>query len=65
MALENRITKSVAKELQGSYVVEEANGPTAEYADSIIEERNIKLIPNIFSNSGGVIVSYFESVQNI
>lgn len=64
-ALENQITKEVAKALKCSYIVEGANGPTAEDADSIIEERNIKLIPDIFSNSGGVIVSYFEWVQNI
>ena len=64
-ALETQITKNVAEKLKCSYIVEGANGPTARDADSVIEERNIKLIPDIFSNSGGVIVSYFEWVQNI
>lgn len=64
-ALENQITKNVAEKLKCRYIVEGANGPTARDADSVIEERNIKLIPDIFSNSGGVIVSYFEWVQNI
>ncbi len=64
-ALENQITKNVATKLKCSYIVEGANGPTARDADSVIEERNIKLVPDIFSNSGGVIVSYFEWVQNI
>ena len=64
-ALENQITKNVAEKLKCRYIVEGANGPTARDADSVIEERNIKLVPDIFSNSGGVIVSYFEWVQNI
>ncbi len=64
-ALENQITKEVAGKLKCCYIVEGANGPTSEEADAVIEERNIKLIPDIFSNSGGVIVSYFEWVQNI
>lgn len=64
-ALENQITKNVAEKLKCRYIVEGANGPTARDADAVIEERNIKLIPDIFSNSGGVIVSYFEWVQNI
>lgn len=64
-ALENQITEEVAGRLQCSYVVEAANGPTTEYADAILEERGIPLVPDIFANSGGVIVSYFEWVQNI
>lgn len=64
-ALENQITEDVAKELRCSYVVEAANGPTTEDADKILEERGITLVPDIFANSGGVIVSYFEWVQNI
>lgn len=64
-ALENQITDEVAKKLNCSYIVEAANGPTTEEADRVLEERNILLIPDIFANSGGVIVSYFEWVQNI
>lgn len=64
-AMENQINEDVARELHCSYIVEAANGPTAEEADSVLEERGITLVPDIFANSGGVIVSYFEWVQNI
>lgn len=64
-ALENQITAENAGQLNCSCIVEAANGPTSEAADAILEERGITLIPDIFANSGGVIVSYFEWVQNI
>lgn len=64
-ALENQITADNAAKLNCSYVVEAANGPTTEEADQILNERGITLLPDIFANSGGVIVSYFEWVQNI
>ena len=64
-ALENQITADNAAKLNCSYVAEAANGPTTEEADQILDERGITLLPDIFANSGGVIVSYFEWVQNI
>ena len=64
-ALENTITEEIAKEVRCKYIVEAANGPTTTEADFILEERGIPVIPDIFANSGGVIVSYFEWVQNI
>lgn len=64
-ALENQITEDNAEKLQCSYVVEAANGPTTREADEILEKRGIPVVPDIFANSGGVIVSYFEWVQNI
>lgn len=64
-ALENQITADNAEKLNCSFIVEAANGPTTEDADAILEKRGITLIPDIFANSGGVIVSYFEWVQNI
>lgn len=64
-ALENQITAENAEKLNCSFIVEAANGPTTEEADAILEKRGITLIPDIFANSGGVIVSYFEWVQNI
>ncbi len=64
-ALEDQITGDIASKLQCSYIVEGANGPTTTAADAIITERGITLVPDIFANSGGVIVSYFEWVQNI
>ncbi|MDN5307621.1 MAG: glutamate dehydrogenase [Eubacteriaceae bacterium] len=64
-ALENQINEDNADRLQCSYIVEGANGPTTVEADKILEEKGITIVPDIFANSGGVIVSYFEWVQNI
>ena len=63
-ALENQITVDVAKELKAKYVVEAANGPTTREADQVLEERDVVVMPDILANAGGVIVSYFEWVQN-
>jgi glutamate dehydrogenase (NAD(P)+) len=46
-------------------VVEGANGPTTPEADAILCDRGIYLVPDILANAGGVIVSYFEWVQNL
>jgi glutamate dehydrogenase (NAD(P)+) len=46
-------------------VVEGANGPTTPDADAIFAEKGIILIPDILANAGGVIVSYFEWVQDL
>lgn len=64
-ALENQINEDIAKKVNCSYIIEAANGPTTKEADEILEERGIIVVPDIFANSGGVIVSYFEWVQNI
>lgn len=64
-ALENQITKDIAQKVKCSYVIEAANGPTSKEADEILEQRGILVVPDIFANSGGVVVSYFEWVQNI
>ncbi len=64
-ALENQIHEGNADKLKCRYIVEGANGPTTYEADRILEERGIKVIPDILANSGGVVVSYFEWVQNI
>lgn len=64
-ALEETITKEVAEKVRCNFIVEAANGPTTAEADEILEARSIPVIPDIFANSGGVIVSYFEWVQNI
>ena len=63
-ALENQITKKTAPNLKVKLVAEGANGPTDIEGDHILQEKNIDLIPDILCNAGGVIVSYFEWLQN-
>ena len=63
-ALENQITKANADKIKAKIVAEGANGPTTPEADEILFRKGVFLIPDILANSGGVIVSYFEQVQN-
>jgi glutamate dehydrogenase (NAD(P)+) len=63
-AMENQITGETAHLLQVRLVAEGANGPTDCDGDQILVERGIDLIPDILCNAGGVIVSYFEWLQN-
>lgn len=64
-ALENQITENNAHKIKAKIVIEAANGPTTPMADKIMERQGIKLVPDILANSGGVLVSYFEWVQNL
>jgi glutamate dehydrogenase (NAD(P)+) len=64
-ALQNQITEPIARKLKAKVIVEGANGPTTADADKILNERGIIAAPDILANAGGVIVSYFEWVQNI
>jgi glutamate dehydrogenase (NAD(P)+) len=63
-ALENQITGETAPLLNVRLVAEGANGPTNPDGDRVLVERNIDLIPDVLCNSGGVVVSYFEWLQN-
>ncbi|CDZ75460.1 NAD-specific glutamate dehydrogenase [Peptoniphilus sp. ING2-D1G] len=63
-ALENVITDEVAEKLNVKLVCEAANGPTTPEGDEALAKRGIPLTPDILTNSGGVLVSYYEWVQN-
>ncbi len=63
-ALENQITESRARTLPARVVIEAANGPTTPEADKILADRGIDVVPDVLANAGGVIVSYFEWLQN-
>ncbi len=63
-ALENSVTASDARCLKGKLVIELANGPLTEEAEAILEEKGVIVVPDILTNAGGVVVSYFEQVQN-
>jgi glutamate dehydrogenase/leucine dehydrogenase len=64
-ALENAITKEIALGVRAEMVVECANGPTTPEADEVLDQNKIMVVPDILANSGGVIVSYLEWVQNL
>ena len=63
-ALENQITADTAPLLNVKLVAEGANGPTDPDGDQVLQQKGIDLIPDILCNAGGVIVSYFEWLQN-
>ncbi|MDQ3020211.1 MAG: Glu/Leu/Phe/Val dehydrogenase [Bacteroidota bacterium] len=63
-AKEDQITAHNAGNIKAKLIVEGANGPIAADADDIISGNGIRVIPDILANSGGVIVSYFEWVQD-
>jgi glutamate dehydrogenase (NAD(P)+) len=63
-ALENVITEKNAHRVKAKIVVELANGPTTPEADEILHDKGVYVIPDFLCNAGGVVVSYFEGVQN-
>ena len=64
-ALGNQITRKNADKIKANLIVEGGNGPTTLEADQILAERRIPVVPDILANAGGVIVSYFEWVQDV
>jgi len=64
-ALENQIHEGNAKLIQVKAIVEGANGPTTPEAEPILWDKGIFIVPDILANAGGVIVSYFEWVQDL
>ena len=63
-ALADAITESTAPGVKAKIVVEGANGPTTPQGDKILQDKGVLVVPDILANSGGVIVSYFEWVQD-
>lgn len=64
-ALENVIDETNAGDIRAELVVEAANGPVTDAGEAILNEKNIPLLPDILANSGGVLVSHYEWIQNI
>lgn len=63
-ALENVIHAQNVKKVKASAILEMANGPVSPAADEVLNKKKIDVIPDILANAGGVVVSYFEWVQN-
>ena len=64
-AMENQIAADNVERIRTSLVVEVANGPTTPAADALLAERAIPVLPDILASAGGVVVSYFEWLQNL
>jgi glutamate dehydrogenase (NADP+) len=63
-AVENVITGENASEIKAGVVLELANGPTTTEGDAILNQKGVWVVPDIIANAGGVVVSYFEWLQN-
>jgi glutamate dehydrogenase (NAD(P)+) len=63
-ALSDAITEATASGIKAKIVVEGANAPTTPSGDAIMNDNGVLVVPDILANSGGVIVSYFEWVQD-
>jgi glutamate dehydrogenase (NAD(P)+) len=63
-ALADAITAQTAPSIEAKIVVEGANAPTTPEGDAILKDKNVLVVPDILANAGGVIVSYFEWVQD-
>ncbi len=64
-SIEGQITRYNADNVKAGIIVEGANGPTTPEADKILCDRGVCVIPDILANSGGVVISYFEWVQDL
>ena len=63
-ALENSIGDDIAKTTKAKLIVELANGPVKPEAEQILERKGVLVVPDVLANAGGVVVSYFEQIQN-
>jgi glutamate dehydrogenase (NAD(P)+) len=64
-ALGSQIHERNADRVKAALIIEGANGPTTAEADAILHDRGVRVIPDILANAGGVVVSYFEWVQDL
>lgn len=64
-AMEGQLTERNAPHVRAKLIVEGANGPTTPGADDVFNDRGIHVVPDILANAGGVVVSYFEWVQDL
>jgi glutamate dehydrogenase (NAD(P)+) len=64
-AIGHVMNESNMREIRASYIVEAANSPVTPKADEHLKEKGVVIVPDILANAGGVIVSYFEWVQNL
>jgi len=64
-ALEGQVTELNADRIRAKMIVEAANGPVTPRADEVLAQRNVYVVPDIVANAGGVVVSYFEWVQDL
>ena len=64
-ALECQIRADNARNVKAKLIVEDANGPLTAVADEVLQEKGVVVLPDILANAGGVVVSYFEWVQNL
>lgn len=64
-ALQSQITRENADKVRARLVVEGANGPCTPEADHILSDKGVMIVPDILANAGGVVVSYFEWVQDL
>lgn len=64
-ALDGTVNSKNAEEIKAKYIIEGANGPVTSNGNEILNARKIMVVPDILANGGGVVVSYFEWVQDL